>query len=46
MLLYVDFTAPREHSPTNILGSLLKQIVGGLEKLPDEISRTLQEHKK
>jgi len=43
---YVDFAAREEQSPTNMLGSLLKQIVGGLEKIPDEISRTFQEHKK
>ena len=43
---YVDFAAREEQSPTNMLGSLLKQIVGGLERIPDEISRTFQDHKK
>jgi len=43
---YVDFAAREEQSPTNILGSLLKQIVGGLERIPDEISRMFQDHKK
>ena len=43
---YVDFAAREEQSPTNILGSLLKQIVGGLERIPDEISQTFQNHKK
>ena len=43
---YVDFAARKEQSPENILGSLLKQIVGGLGKIPDEISRVFQEHKK
>jgi len=43
---YVDFAAREEQTPTNILGSLLKQIVGGLEKVPDEISRAFQDHKK
>jgi len=43
---YVDFAAREEQSPTNILGSLLKQIVDGLERIPDEISRMFQEHKK
>jgi len=42
----VDFAAREEQSPTNILGSLLKQIVGGLEKIPDEIRETLQDYKK
>ena len=43
---YVDFAAREEQTPTNILGSLLKQIVGGLEKVPDEISRTFQDYRK
>ena len=43
---YTDFAAREEQSPTNILGSLLKQIVGGLERIPDEISRMFQDHKK
>jgi len=43
---YVDFAAREEQSPTNILGSLLKQIVSGLERIPDEINRTFQDHKK
>ena len=43
---YFDFAAREEQSPINILGSLLKQIVGGLERIPDEISRTFEDHKK
>ena len=43
---YVDFAAREEQSPTNMLGSLLKQIVGGLEKIPDEIRETFQDYKK
>ena len=43
---YVDFAAREEQSPTDILGSLLQQIVVGLEEIPDEISRTFQNHKK
>jgi len=42
---YVDFAAREEQSPANILGSLLKQIVGRLEKIPDEISRMFQDNK-
>jgi len=42
---YVDFAAQEEQSPTNILVSLLKQIVGKLEKIPDEISQTFQDNK-
>src|SRR5437660_12195675 len=43
---YVDFAAREEQSPTNMLGSLLKQIVGGLERIPEEISRIFQDYKK
>ena len=43
---YVDFAAREEQSPTNILGALLKQIVGGLEEIPDEIKETFKDYKK
>ena len=43
---YFDFAAREEQSPTNILGSLLKQIVAGLGRIPDKISRTFEDHKK
>ena len=43
---YVDFAAREEQSPTNMLGSLLKQIVGGLERIPDEIRETFRGHKR
>ena len=43
---YVDFAAREEQSPTNILGSLLKQIVGGLEKIPNKIKETFEDYKK
>jgi len=43
---YADFAVREEQSPTNMLGSLLKQVVSGLERIPDEISRTFQDHKK
>ena len=43
---YVDFAAREKQSPTNILGSLLQQILVGLGGIPDEISRTFQDHKK
>jgi len=43
---YVDFAAREEQSPTNILGSLLKQIIGGLGTIPEEIRQTFQDHKK
>ena len=43
---YVDFAAREEQSPANMLGSLLKQIVAGLERIPEEIRETFQDHKK
>jgi len=43
---YIDFAAREEQSPTNILGSFLKQIVGGLERIPEVIRRMFHEHKK
>ena len=43
---YFDFAARKEQSATSMLGSLLKQIISGLEKIPEEISRAFQEQKK
>ena len=43
---YFDFAVRGEQSPTNVLGSLLKQIFNGLEGIPDHISQMLQDHKK
>jgi len=42
---YLDFAARREQSVANILGSLLRQIVGGMEKVPEEIKQAFQEQK-
>ena len=42
---YFDFAARKEQSATSMLGSLLKQIVCGLEKIPEEISQAFQEQK-
>ena len=42
---YFDFAARKEQSVTSMLGSLLKQIVWGIEKVPEEISRTFQEQR-
>ena len=42
---YFDFAARKEHSVTNMLGSLLKQIVSGMENTPEEISRAFQDQK-
>jgi len=43
---YFDFAAQKEQSVTNVLGALLKQLVGGLEEIPEEISRAYQGQKK
>jgi len=43
---YFDFTAQKEQSVTNMLGSLLKQVVGGMPKVSEEISRAFQEQRK
>ena len=39
---YLDFAARNEQSATNVLGSLLKQMVGGVERVPEGISRAFQ----
>jgi len=42
---YLDFAARKEQSAANVLGSLLKQMVGGMERIPEEISRAFQRHR-
>jgi len=39
---YLDFAAQKEQSLSSILGSLLKQIVGGLEKIPAKIAQAFR----
>ena len=43
---YFDFAAQNDQSPTTTMGALLKQVVGGLEEIPEEISRAYQKQKK
>jgi len=43
---YFDFAARKEQTATSMLGSVLKQVVNGMEWMPQEISRVLQEQKK
>ena len=43
---YIDFAAREVQSLTNILGPLLKQIIGKSEMILDEISRMFQDYKK
>ena len=42
---YFDFAAQNEQSPASILGSLLKQLVFGLEEIPEEISKAYEDRK-
>jgi len=42
---YFDFAARKEQSATSILGPLLKQMVGGMEKIPEGISRVPDQKK-
>ena len=42
---YFDFAAQNEQSPTTILGSLLKQLVFGLDEIPEEISEAYEGRK-
>jgi len=40
---YFDFAAQEEQSPADILGSVLKQVVGGLDKVPERIVKAFQD---
>ena len=43
---YLDFAAQKEQSPTGILSSLLRQVVGGLEKLTPKIVQAFRDQEK
>ena len=43
---YFDFAAQKEQLSTSMLGSLLKQAMGGLGEVPAEIARAYQDQKK
>ena len=43
---YFDFAAEKEQTPGNMLGALLKQVVGGLKEVPEEIMQEFDEQKK
>jgi len=43
---YFGFAARREQSSTSMLGAILKQVFGGLEEVPREISQTYEDQKK
>jgi len=42
---YFDFAAKNRQSPTSILGSLLKQLVFGLEEIPEEVLEAYKDRK-
>ena len=43
---YFDFAAQNDQSPTITVGALLKQVVGGLDEIPEEILRAYKKQKK
>ena len=43
---YYDFASREAQSPINMLGSLLKQLLGGVEAIPGEIIRKFRSQKK
>ena len=43
---YFDFAVQKGQSPANTMGALLKQVVGGLEEIPEEVSQTYQKQRK
>ena len=43
---YFDFAAQEEQSPAAILGSLLKQVVGGLDAVPEGIVKAFRDKEK
>jgi len=43
---YFDFASRNEQSPVNMLGSLLRQVVSGLEGIPEVVVRSFRNQKK
>ena len=43
---YFDFAARNEQSPINMLGSLLRQLVNGLEEIPEAVVQGFRKEKK
>ena len=43
---YFDFAAMEEQSPAAVLGSVLKQVVGGLEEVPERIVKVFRDRGK
>ena len=43
---YFDFAAQEEQSPVAILGSVLKQVIGGLNEVPERIAKAFRDQEK
>ena len=43
---YFDFAVQKDQSPTSTMGALLKQVVSGLDEIPEDISQAYQKQKK
>jgi len=43
---YFDFAAQKEQSPASVLGSLLRQVVGGLEEIPAKVIQAFRDQEK
>ena len=43
---YFDFASQEEQSPTAVLGSVLKQVVGGLDEVPERILKAFRDRGK
>ena len=43
---YFDFAAQEEQSPAAVLGSVLKQVVGGLNQVPEKIAQAFHDKEK
>ena len=43
---YFDFASKEEQSPTAVLGSVLKQVVGGLDQVPEGIAKAFRDRGK
>jgi len=46
LCFYFDFAARKEQTATSMLGSLLKQVISGMGRVTEDISRALQEQKR
>ena len=43
---YFDFASQKEQSTVSVLGALLKQVVSGMERVPEEIAQAYEDQKK